>query len=131
MHHLDLVHDFRHLVLGDALDGDVRDRFFLSSLEDLGVLPCPNFVEDGTCPYCFLWCSAVGLGLPRRARLLRGLPRRPLPDVLRSAARPVRTQRAAFCGVRRRRGLKIVMLVCLGKLAPVIILLLRGLYSWA
>ena len=49
-----LVDDFRHLIFGDALDGDVGYRFFLSSFEDLRVLPCPNFVEDVVLVHGFL-----------------------------------------------------------------------------
>ena len=60
-----LVDDFAHLVLGDALDGHVRDGLLLAALEDLGVLAGADLVEDVVLVHCLflvllcvLWASA-------------------------------------------------------------------------
>ena len=46
VHHLDLVDDLVHLALLDALDGDVVHRLLLAALEDLGLAPGADLVED-------------------------------------------------------------------------------------
>ena len=95
MHHLDLVDDFRHLVLGDALDGDVGHGFFLSTFEDLRVLPCPNFVEDVVLVHGFFVGAALVWAASPHGYRLRGCPER-----ARCAGAGLRAPVCAFaCGL--------------------------------
>jgi hypothetical protein len=59
------IYYFTHLVLRDALDGDVGHGLFLSSFKHLGVLAGADLVEDVVLVHCLflvllcgLWASA-------------------------------------------------------------------------